>query len=409
MHANAYGLQRLDLQTCVCIQSLSCAVKGVRIAMGKTAFITGANGISGSAILEYLVENTSNAEWTSIIVTSRSPFKTTVSDPRITFITLDFTKDADTLVGQMQELCKPVTHAYFCSYVHKDDFNELNAANEALFENFLDALEKTAPKLENVTLQTGGKYYNVHLQPVPSPAREEDPRRHGPIDNFYFPQEDKLSNTQKGKSWVWNVIRPEAIIGSTNKPNGMNEALTIAMYFLINRELSAEAPMPTNQRFWEGTDDSSYAPLIADLTIYVSTHKHCANEAFNMVNGDHITWRYLWPRLAAYFGAKARSDQKFTKPYPKEGDLQLEVSFEQWSKDKREVWERLCERENMPSAKATFDFGTWAFQDWVFQRTWSATLSMSKARRFGWNGYMDTFEGFEKTFEKFKKHGLIPP
>jgi nucleoside-diphosphate-sugar epimerase len=376
--------------------------------MGKVAFITGANGISGSAILEYLVENTTSAEWSKLIVTSRSPFQTTVTDDRITFVALDFTNDVQTLVQQMGGICGDVTHAYFCSYVHKDDFDELNTANAALFESFLDALEQTAPRLENVTLQTGGKYYNVHLQPVPSPAREDEPRRYGPIDNFYFPQEDKLAAAQKGKSWVWNVIRPEAIIGSTNKPNGMNEALTIAMYFLVNRELGQEAPMPTNQRYWEGTDDCSYAPLIADLTIYVSTHKNCANEAFNAVNGDHITWRYLWPRLASYFGSQASSDQKFTKQRPSEGELQLDVSFDTWAKDKRQVWEQLCERANMPAAKKTFDFGTWAFQDWVFQRTWSATLSMSKARQYGWTGYVDSYECFVKTFDKFKKFGLIP-
>jgi hypothetical protein len=174
-----------------------------------------------------------------------------VSDPRIQFIALDFSEDANTLASKMKNSCASVTHAYFCSYVHKDDFRELNSANEALFENFLDALEKVAPKLENVTLQTGGKYYNVHLEPVPSPAREEEPRRYGAIENFYFPQEDKLAESQRGKAWSWNVIRPEAIIGATSKPNGMNEALTIAMYFLVCRELGTEAPMPTNQRYWE--------------------------------------------------------------------------------------------------------------------------------------------------------------
>jgi nucleoside-diphosphate-sugar epimerase len=151
--------------------------------MARTAFITGANGISGGAILEYLVGRPSS-EWSSIIVTSRSPFKTTVSDPRIQFIALDFSEDASTLAAKMKDICAPVTHAYFCSYVHKDDFAELNTANEALFENFLDALEQVAPNLANVTLQTGGKYYNVHLEPVPSPAREEEDRRYGAIENF---------------------------------------------------------------------------------------------------------------------------------------------------------------------------------------------------------------------------------
>lgn len=329
----------------------------------NTALITGANGISGNAILEYLVKHTNKQQWNKIIVTSRSPFKTTVSDDRVTFVALDFAKSVDEIASGMKQLCGSVTHAYFCSYVHKDDFVELNAANKALFENFLSALQQVASKLQNVTLQTGGKYYNVHLRPVPSPAREEEPRQSG-IDNFYFPQEDFLASEQQGKSWSWNVIRPEAIVGATAKPNGMNEALTIALYLLVNRKLGSDAPMPTNQRYWEGTDDVSYAPLIADLTIYASTSQQCANQAFNVTNGDYFCWKYMWPRLAAYFGAKASSDQVFEKAYPREGDVQLNVSFAEWAKDKRPVWDKICDEAGLPDAKATWDFGTWAFQDW---------------------------------------------
>lgn len=124
--------------------------------MAKVAFITGGNGITGSAIIEHLAQTTSNNEWSQIIVTSRSPFKTTVQDPRIRFIALDFTNDASSLVSAMREPCASVTHAYFSSYVHRDDFMELNSANQALFENFLTALLEVAPKLENCTLQTGG-------------------------------------------------------------------------------------------------------------------------------------------------------------------------------------------------------------------------------------------------------------
>lgn len=127
----------------------------------KVAFITGANGITGSAIIKYLADNTSPSEWSDIIVTSRSPFQTLVSDSRIQFIALDFTKDAETLAKEMAKVCGTVTHAYFSSYIHKDDFSELNSANQALFENFLTALVEVSPKLKSVALQTGGKYYNV--------------------------------------------------------------------------------------------------------------------------------------------------------------------------------------------------------------------------------------------------------
>jgi len=154
--------------------------------MGKVAFITGANGITGSAILEYLVKTTTAEQWSKIVTTSRSPFQTAIDDPRVDFIALDFSQTAEILVEKMHDVCKDVTHAYFSSYVHKDDFAELNTANRALFENFLTALVEVAPELENCTLQTGGKAYSVHLGPVPSPAREEEPRRTASIDNFYF-------------------------------------------------------------------------------------------------------------------------------------------------------------------------------------------------------------------------------
>src|ERR1700733_10773565 len=108
--------------------------------MAKVAFITGGNGITGSAILEYLAKNTKPNEWSRFIVTSRSPFKTTVHDDRISFLALDFSQNSKSIADKMRAECGDVTHAYFSSYVHKDDFTDLNNANQALFENFLDAL-----------------------------------------------------------------------------------------------------------------------------------------------------------------------------------------------------------------------------------------------------------------------------
>ena len=58
----------------------------------------------------------------------------------------------------MKPLCGDVTHAFFASYVHSDDFKALRAKNEPLFKNFLVALETVATtSLQNVCIQTGGK------------------------------------------------------------------------------------------------------------------------------------------------------------------------------------------------------------------------------------------------------------
>lgn len=261
-------------------------------------------------------------------------------------------------------------------------------------------------------LQTGGKHYNVHLAPVPSPAREAEPRREPPggLGNFYFHQEDRLVQRQQGSSWRWNVIRPEAIIGHTVKPNGMNEALTLALYFAVCRELGTGAVMPTNQVYFEGYDDISGARLIADLSVWALTHEHAGNEAFNVTNGDYFSWKYMWPRLAAQFGARASPDQVFSKPRPSAPNAtQLEHSLVEWAADKQVVWERICDRAGTPAAKATWHAATWAFQDWVFRRGWCATLSINKAREFGWTGHIDSYKSFTQAFDSFVEMGQIPP
>lgn len=82
----------------------------------------------------------------------------------------------------------------------------------------------------------------------------------------------------------------------------MSEAITMALYFLICREMGENATFPGNKVFYNTVDDQSYAPSIADMSVWASTNDHCKNEAFTHVNGDVIMWRYFWPAIGAYFG-----------------------------------------------------------------------------------------------------------
>ncbi|KAM3068427.1 hypothetical protein ACMFMG_009564 [Clarireedia jacksonii] len=374
----------------------------------KTAFITGVNGITGSAVCEYLVRNTTRDEWEKIIVTSRSPLVLDVTDDRVEFIALDFTKPPTELAQEMKEICKPVTHAYFASYVHKTRLEELETANRGLFKNFLEALMLSAFKLENVLLYTGGKYYGAAVRAVPIPCRESDPRLMSASENFYYPQEDFLAAKQKESKWTYNVVRPVGIIGYSPKPNGMNMAASLAVYLLLCKELNIEPRLATNQIFYNALEDLSYAPLIADLSIYVSTHRNCANEAFNVTNGDFICWRYFWPRLAGYFGLKIDSEQEFQQPMPEIGATQQDFSFEEWFEGKREVWDRLCERVGKGSAKGMFDYVGGDLLDWSFRRTWVSPMNINKAKRFGWLGWIDSYDSMVQTWDKYKEKGLLP-
>jgi hypothetical protein len=91
-------------------------------------------------------------------VTSRSPLAVFWSDPRITFVAIDFLAPVEETIQRMRGLCEGVTHAFFTSYVHADDFKVLKDYNVPLFENFLVALETVAQdSLQNICIQTGGK------------------------------------------------------------------------------------------------------------------------------------------------------------------------------------------------------------------------------------------------------------
>ena len=280
--------------------------------MLNVAFVSGANGITGSAIVEYLLNRTTDSKWSRIIATSRSPARLPFKDPRLLFIPLDFSQPVDHLVELMQESCSKVTHAFFSSYVHRDEFADLVSENCALFQNFITSLVQVAPFLRNITLQTGGKHYNLHLRPVRTPVQEDDPVQETELQNFYHRQKEIMVSMQTGSRWTWNEIRPQAIIGMAYGPNGMNSALCFAVYFTLCSYLGVEAAMLTNERNYNGTEDVSSAHLIADLTIYAATTPKCRNQAFNATNTDTFVWRHLWPRLGAHFGAKITENQEFS-------------------------------------------------------------------------------------------------
>ncbi|KAK5046575.1 hypothetical protein LTR84_007336 [Exophiala bonariae] len=200
----------------------------------KVAFVTGCNGISGNAIVEHLIRQPKE-EWSKIVVTSRSPLKNYWQDPRVEFLAVDFLEPVDTVISKLSRSCETVTHAYYTSYVHTDDFTKLRDYNVPLFETFLVAIDKVAGQnLQRICLQTGGKvnghpaqyvqvtltdldlqHYGPHLGPVFCPMTEDLPRYEDQGLNFYYAQEDFMFNLQKNRNWAYSIIRPNGIIGFT--------------------------------------------------------------------------------------------------------------------------------------------------------------------------------------------------
>lgn len=210
---------------------------------------------------------------------------------------------------------------------------------------------------------------------------------------------------KRRNTWSHNIIRPNAINGFAPHANGMSEALTLAIYFLICRELNQPARFPGNEYFWNSIDDNSYAPSLADLTIYAATQEHCKDEVFNHCNGDVFVWKYLWKDAARYFGLEA-PEPMFEKAAGQADTLANEIDMVEWAKDKRPVWEAVVKKYGgKPEA---FDYGTWGFFNWATGKSWCTISSVTKARKYGWQRTDNTFETWIETFRSYENAGLLP-
>lgn len=94
----------------------------------------------------------------------------------------------------------------------------------------------------------------------------------------------------------------------------MSEAITLALYILICRELGDIPKFPGNKYFYEAVDDSSFAGGIADMTIWATTNDHTKNEAFNHANGDNYVWKYFFRKVGRYFDLEVRFTNSASPP-----------------------------------------------------------------------------------------------
>jgi nucleoside-diphosphate-sugar epimerase len=194
--------------------------------------VVGAHGVSGRAAAEHWA----SLSGTVVYGLSR---RSAALPARVKGISADLL-DRYELRRKLKTI-KGLTHIVFAAYIEKPTAAEQSEANVAILKNLLDVVEKTAPSLRHMTFYQGGKAYGADLGPFKTPAREDDPRLIGP--NFYYDQEDLLRQRQRGKSWFWTALRPEATTGfSIGSP--MNLGMSIAIYAAISRELGLPLRFP---------------------------------------------------------------------------------------------------------------------------------------------------------------------
>jgi nucleoside-diphosphate-sugar epimerase len=354
------------------------------LATTNTALIVGASGIVGSATAALLVQQGWN-----VAGLARKPG----AQPGVQPVAADL-QDSATLAPLAA--LRP-THVFIATWSRQPTEAENIRVNAGMMRNLFDAL-RPAGTLRHAALVTGLKHY---LGPFESygkgalpetPFREDQPRLDVP--NFYYAQEDELFAAAARHGFTWSVHRPHTIIGQA-VGNAMNMGTTLAVYATICRETGRPFRFPGSLAQWDGLTDMTDARQLGHHLLWAATTPAAANEAFNIVNGDIFRWKWMWPRIATWFGIKAEPFDGIVRP------LETEMAND------APLWQTIAARHGLREPDITRLASPW-HTDADLGRPIEVVTDMSKSRRLGFTEYRATDDAFFALFDQLRHDHLIP-
>lgn len=355
----------------------------------RRILIVGATGLVGAAATEHFAPL---AGWDVVTLSRRAPS----GDSDITHIAVDLT-DAAACREAFQQ-APPITHVLYAALHEEDDLEAgwrsraQQEVNLTMLRNVLDGAE-AGGRLQHLTILQGGKAYGSHLGRIPVPAKERWPRMSHEI--FYWQQEDLLRERAAAGGWAINILRPQLILGrAVSSP--MNIIAAIGVYASLLREAGEPLTFPGGGIYVTACSDSR---LIAQAVEFCATHDSVAGETFNIVNGDAIVWRDMWPAIAAHFDMPA-------------GDPTPTRLAEQMPPRARE-WDVIVAKHDLRSIAMTEIVGaSWQTADLTFgygkERPFDRLLSSIKIRRAGFTGCMDTEDTVMHWLDQMQKERILP-
>ncbi|MFN3930625.1 MAG: SDR family oxidoreductase [Brevundimonas sp.] len=353
--------------------------------MTRTALVVGSSGIAGSAVAAELVDQ----GW-RVLGLARNP----VAQTGVTPVAADLQDPAATAAALKDARPDAVFLTTWSRQATEADNIRVNAA---MVRSVLEGV-KPAGSVTHVALVTGLKHYLGPFEAYgkgvlpQTPFREEQGRLD--IENFYYAQEDEVFAAAARDGFSWSVHRPHTIIGKA-VGNAMNMGSTLAAYATLCRETGRPFRFPGSEAQWNGLTDMTSASQLARHLVWAATTPAAANEAFNVVNGDVFRWKWMWGRIADWFGVESADFDGTVRP--------LEVQMA----DDGPVWRALAERERVAEPDLARLASPW-HTDADLGRPIEVMTDMGKSRRLGFTAYQPTDDAFFALFEQLRAERLIP-
>ncbi len=351
--------------------------------MTRTAIVAGASGLVGRCIVNELLKTGS---WNIIGLGRRMQ-----SMDGVRWIAVDLANAADCRRAfRTSGPLNQVTHVFYAGrYDHPEGVPESVEINTAMLVNLVNALEPVA-QLQHVHVVHGSKYYGHQLGPVPLPMAEHQSRATN--ENFYFNQEDFLIERTQHATWRYSTSRPHAFCDpAIDHPRSIG--LVIAVYAAIQRELGLPLNFPASEKGFHALTQFTDLALLGRSAVWMANEPRCANQAFNVVNGDTLRWSELWPDFAAALGMPCGTPQN--------------IKLEHWIKDKGPAWKAVVNKHKL-RATDVHQLALWPYGDYQLSPQWDVTSSMEKARKLGFNDAVDSYQMFRRQFEHYQAEKIIP-
>jgi nucleoside-diphosphate-sugar epimerase len=354
--------------------------------MEKRALIIGASGIVGSNLADRLL---SSGWHVAGVSRGRTPVSSALEAITADLGSPDSINDA--LTG------KPFSHVFFTAWSRQATEKENIRVNGAMVRHVMDAVGP-AGTLVHAALVTGLKHYLGPFEAyatgaVPiTPFREEQGRQ--PVDNFYYEQEDRLFEAAQRYGFSWSVHRPHTVIGYA-LGNAMNMGVTLAVYASLCKQTGQPFIFPGSGAQWNSLTDMTDARLLARHLEWAATSANARNEDFNVVNGDVFRWKWMWSRIADYFGIEAA---------PFDGEVR---PLEDRMRNAAKPWSEIAARFGLKEP----DIGklaSWWHTDADLGRPMEVLTDMTKSRKAGFLDYQSTPDAFFALFDRLKAERVIP-
>ncbi len=349
----------------------------------KTALIAGATGAASKRLVEALLAD----GWRVIGIARRPPQSS--DDPRLSYLRADLLDPQD--CARALSTTKGVTHAF---YTARAEFGEGGvedvAHNLAMLRNLLDAVEPVAPDLAHVHLVEGQKWYDVRLRMPRTPTREDDPRHMPP--NFYYEQEDLLRERQAGRNWSWSASRPHFVYDFAPE-RSRNLVVTIGVWAAMCAELGLPLDFPGSPGCYSALMEVTDATQLARAILWMTASENARNQAYNVTDSCQYRWRWLWPRIAAYFNL----------PLGEVRPLRLA----DWMKDKEALWQRIVRRHGL-LPNALEDLISWPFADFAWGLDSDNITDTTKIRLHGFHGVVDTMAQIPAYLQRYREARILP-